>query len=227
MQRRLLVALAGGGLLLAGLMLLPGTAARAQCGPNEPNCEKEKKATPTDIPATPTSTPVACTERLWYVDADADGYGSIYGSSKYACEAPVGYGGLPGDCNDTNASIRPGATDICGDGVDQDCNGSDAVCAVAAPAPITDAGLRSEPISPLALGGGGLLLGILIGLLIPFKLGSFFDSQPGAKAGTVNRGPLQVREAALNAREAALNVREAALNAREAALRGGAGPGTL
>ncbi|MBI5895304.1 MAG: hypothetical protein HZB24_04595 [Desulfobacterales bacterium] len=33
-----------------------------------------------------------------------------------------------GDCNDGNASILPGATDICGDGIDQDCSGADAIC---------------------------------------------------------------------------------------------------
>src|SRR3989344_641957 len=26
------------------------------------------------------------------------------------------------DCNDNNAAINPGATDVCGDGTDQDCN---------------------------------------------------------------------------------------------------------
>ncbi|MFC1515615.1 putative metal-binding motif-containing protein [Thermodesulfobacteriota bacterium] len=33
-----------------------------------------------------------------------------------------------GDCDDTNTAIHPGASEICGDGVDQDCDGGDLLC---------------------------------------------------------------------------------------------------
>ena len=39
-----------------------------------------------------------------------------------------GYSENQGDCNDNNASVNPGAADVCGDGIDQDCNGVDLAC---------------------------------------------------------------------------------------------------
>ena len=38
-----------------------------------------------------------------------------------------GWTDLEGDCNDSNAAIYPGAPEIAGDGVDQDCDGLDAI----------------------------------------------------------------------------------------------------
>ncbi len=49
-------------------------------------------------------------------DLDADGYYNL------SC------GLNNNDCNDNNAGISPGASDTCGNGVDEDCSGSDAAC---------------------------------------------------------------------------------------------------
>lgn len=35
---------------------------------------------------------------------------------------------IPDDCYDSDPGMNPGATDICGDGIDQDCSGADAEC---------------------------------------------------------------------------------------------------
>lgn len=42
-----------------------------------------------------------------------------------------GYSEVEGDCDDNNPDIYPDANDICGDGIDQDCSGSDLICTVA------------------------------------------------------------------------------------------------
>jgi hypothetical protein len=57
----------------------------------------------------------------FYKDGDGDGFGNA-GISVQACAAPPGYVTDNTDCNDTNASIHPGATEIC-DGIDNDCDG--------------------------------------------------------------------------------------------------------
>lgn len=66
-----------------------------------------------------------------YIDADNDGYDNGQTSVCYGTTIPSGYKSstLGKDCNDNNAAIHPGATDICGNGIDEDCDGKDAVCA--------------------------------------------------------------------------------------------------
>lgn len=41
-----------------------------------------------------------------------------------------GYSEVQGDCVDSDATIYPSAIEICGDGIDQDCDGGDAQCLV-------------------------------------------------------------------------------------------------
>jgi hypothetical protein len=57
----------------------------------------------------------------YYADADNDTYGgALLGNF---CAAPVGSVAVGGDCNDNNAAINPGATEVCNT-IDDDCDGT-------------------------------------------------------------------------------------------------------
>jgi hypothetical protein len=68
-------------------------------------------------------------KKIFYKDADRDGYGNP-AISKAGCKRPYGYVTNNTDCNDSRRRIHPGADEICGDNIDQNCNGNtDDVCA--------------------------------------------------------------------------------------------------
>jgi hypothetical protein len=58
----------------------------------------------------------------WYADVDSDGYGDAASSSD-ACGTPSGYVSDATDCDDGDASVNPGATEVC-NSVDDDCDGA-------------------------------------------------------------------------------------------------------
>jgi len=57
----------------------------------------------------------------WFYDYDGDGYGSSTRST-LACGVPSGHVGDNTDCDDSDASVNPSATEYC-NGVDDDCDG--------------------------------------------------------------------------------------------------------
>ena len=57
----------------------------------------------------------------YYTDADGDGYGNL---ASPVVGQPAGSVLDATDCDDTRASVRPGAVDVCYDGLDNDCNGN-------------------------------------------------------------------------------------------------------
>ena len=62
------------------------------------------------------------TASFWYADTDNDGYGNpaIYIQD---CEQPSGYISNNTDCNDGNDLINPDALEVCGNSLDDNCNG--------------------------------------------------------------------------------------------------------
>jgi hypothetical protein len=81
-----------------------------------------------NMSSTTISFSVASDTVMCYPDVDEDTYGDINdaGTERSSCQAGEVEDNT--DCNDSNASIHPGATDTCGDGIDQNCSGGDAVC---------------------------------------------------------------------------------------------------
>ncbi|WP_052158304.1 MopE-related protein [Lacinutrix jangbogonensis] len=61
-------------------------------------------------------------EELYYADTDGDGYGDVT-ITILACSAPSGYTVDNTDCDDNEVTTNPGAPEIAGDGVDNNCNG--------------------------------------------------------------------------------------------------------
>ncbi len=60
---------------------------------------------------------------LYYTDADNDTYGSSLSSGALYCVQPLHTSLNNTDCNDAVFAINPGVTEVCGNGVDDNCNG--------------------------------------------------------------------------------------------------------
>ncbi len=58
---------------------------------------------------------------LYYVDADLDGYGDNI--TIEACEMTEGLTLTGGDCDDADSQSNPGEDEVCGDSIDNNCNG--------------------------------------------------------------------------------------------------------
>ncbi|MFT5685811.1 MAG: hypothetical protein ACI8RZ_006765, partial [Myxococcota bacterium] len=60
----------------------------------------------------------------YYADADSDSYGDP-DSPATECTQPSGYVADSSDCDDGASTVNPGESEVCGDGIDSDCDGAD------------------------------------------------------------------------------------------------------
>lgn len=65
--------------------------------------------------------------RTWYSDTDGDAYGDAEAPIE-AAVAPEGATWRAQDCDDLDQAVHPEAWDVCEDGLDQDCTGTDKPC---------------------------------------------------------------------------------------------------
>jgi hypothetical protein len=79
--------------------------AAEQCNERDDNCNQQIDET---------------VQTIYYRDADGDGYGNP-AAAVPSCAIPAGYVADQTDCNDTNAAVRPGATESCNT-FDDDCD---------------------------------------------------------------------------------------------------------
>lgn len=80
-------------------------------------CVTQQTATSNEITMTVTSL------LNYYPDADGDGYGDAGSTPIQACGTTKGYVTNNMDCNDNNSAVYPGATEICANGIDDNCDG--------------------------------------------------------------------------------------------------------
>ena len=66
---------------------------------------------------------------LYFADADGDGFGNADAVIN-SCFGEVGYVLNADDCDDASGNVFPGGEEICGNTIDEDCDGADLICPI-------------------------------------------------------------------------------------------------
>ncbi|NQW61898.1 MAG: hypothetical protein HQ461_03630, partial [Deltaproteobacteria bacterium] len=104
---------AAGRFTCAGLLVceLVVDLSEERCDGEDNDCDGE-----IDEDATDTAT--------FFIDADGDGHGDP-AAPVVGCAAPAGSVASGDDCNDADAAVAPGAPEVAGDEIDQNCDGAE------------------------------------------------------------------------------------------------------
>jgi hypothetical protein len=119
-------------------------------------------------------------EGLWYADDDGDGHGGEPFSDEPSCQPGEDWVDLAGDCDDTDLDVYPGAVEVEGDAIDQDCDG------VAQGAP--DQLVLAPGVACSAAGGGGVGWAALL-LMFRRRRSAARPDRPSAANPSSGSGP--------------------------------------
>ncbi len=133
----------------------------------------------------------------FYADGDGDGYGDP-SVKTMACVAATGWVTEAGDCDDSDASVNPGATEVCDDGLDNDCDGTSNGCGLSGTLSLSraDAKVAGESTDDYATYNTGLDLGDANGDgLADLLVGAYNSDAGGSESGRVYlvHGPISDR----------------------------------
>ncbi len=97
----------------------------------------------------------------WYADSDSDSFGDP-DSARVSCTAPTGHVSDATDCDDTSAAVNPAESELCENGIDDDCSGDETECQLSGTALATTADhsfagiVVADYVGSAAAGGGDL-----------------------------------------------------------------------
>lgn len=122
----------------------------------------------------------------FWADDDGDGYGDPAVPTE-ACAAPAGYVANAEDCLDTDGAVSPAETEVCHDGLDNDCDGTSNGCGLGGTSSLSvaNAQLRGDASNDYA-GGAVAGAGDVDGDgLNDLAIGSFGADDGGSGSGAV------------------------------------------
>ncbi|MED5372118.1 MAG: MopE-related protein [Myxococcota bacterium] len=124
------------------------------------------------------------TRSLWYPDNDADSYGDSEDAGVEYCAGPAGTTLDNSDCDDAESAVSPDATEVCNDGIDNDCSGDAPECGLSGDNAVSAADFSFTGTSTYDYVGRSTAVGDVNGdSIADILVGAYGNDTAGSSAG--------------------------------------------